>query len=183
MIIKGNSVGCVRSNWNQTDPKEADYIIGKELVENAIQEAKTDANNAQTAADNAQTAADNAQTTANNAQTAAGNAQTAADNAQNMANSAQTKADSKPDIKVVSVTLASGSWSSKEQQVTVNGVLSDTAKCHIIPTPAPASHAAYYDCDVRATAQAANKVTFACEEVPTSNLTVNVAIILQGVTS
>lgn len=81
MIIRGNTIGTTmpRSNWNQNDPKKADYIIGKENVDEAIENAQNSAYNAQTAADNAQTAADNAQTAADNAQTAAGNAQATAD--------------------------------------------------------------------------------------------------------
>ena len=34
MKIRGNTVGTTmpRSNWNQNDPKKADYIVGKENV-------------------------------------------------------------------------------------------------------------------------------------------------------
>lgn len=95
MIIKGNTVGTTmpRANWNQNDPKKADYIIGKEIVDKAIEDAQISADNAQTAADNAHEAADNAQATADNAQTAADNAQAAADNAQTAADNAQATAD------------------------------------------------------------------------------------------
>ena len=42
MIIRGNTVGTTtpRSNWNQADPKKADYIIGHEAVDAAIAAAK-----------------------------------------------------------------------------------------------------------------------------------------------
>ena len=78
MIIKGNTVGTPmpRTNYEQTDPAKADYLKGKNVLDQKIE-------NAQTAANNAQTAADNAQTAANNAQTAADNAQATADNAKN----------------------------------------------------------------------------------------------------
>ena len=81
MIIKGNTVGTPmpRSNWNQSDPTKAHYIIGHEAVDAAIAAAQETANNGVTAAGNAQTAADNAQTAADNALTAAGNAQTNAE--------------------------------------------------------------------------------------------------------
>lgn len=41
MSIWGNVVGNVstRANWNQEDPTKSDYIIGKETVMGAIQEA------------------------------------------------------------------------------------------------------------------------------------------------
>lgn len=39
MIIKGNTVGTTmpRANWDQTDPKKADYIKGKEAVDESIE--------------------------------------------------------------------------------------------------------------------------------------------------
>lgn len=39
MIIRGNVVGNVstRANWNQTDETKSDFIIGKEIVMDAIQ--------------------------------------------------------------------------------------------------------------------------------------------------
>lgn len=102
MIINGPTVGTPtpRTNYEQTDPKKADYLKGKAVLDEKIQEAKTAANNAQTAADKAQTTADSAksaaskaQTSANNAKTAADNAQTTADSATTAANKAQTSAD------------------------------------------------------------------------------------------
>lgn len=69
MIIKGNTVGTPmpRTNYEQTDPAKADFLKGKEVLDQKIAEAKKAGTDAQTAADNAKTAADNAQTTANNA--------------------------------------------------------------------------------------------------------------------
>ena len=42
MSIRGNTVGNVspRANWAQEDPAQADFILGKEQVENAIAETK-----------------------------------------------------------------------------------------------------------------------------------------------
>ena len=42
MIIRGNTVGTTmpRANWNQADPKKADYVVGKETVDAAIQKAQ-----------------------------------------------------------------------------------------------------------------------------------------------
>lgn len=81
MIIKGNTVGTPmpRTNYEQTDPTKADYLRGKEVLDQKIEAARKAGVDA---ASNAQTAADNAQTAADNAQTAAGNAQTAAENAE-----------------------------------------------------------------------------------------------------
>lgn len=48
MKITGNTVGTTmpRSNWNQTDPKKADYIKGKEAVDESIQKAQNTADKA-----------------------------------------------------------------------------------------------------------------------------------------
>ena len=119
MIIKGNTVGIPtpRANWNQNDPRKADYIFGKETVQEAIQDAQTAADNAQNVADNAQTTAYNAQAAADNAQTAADNAQVAADNAQTAAANAQATADNAAPKeyvdakrKVFSFTLTVNDW-------------------------------------------------------------------------
>ena len=74
MKIVGNTVGAInpRTNYEQTDPAKADYLKGKDVLDEKIDNAQTAADNAQTAADNAQTAADNAQTTADDALPKAG---------------------------------------------------------------------------------------------------------------
>lgn len=47
MKIKGNTVGTTmpRANWNQTDPKKADYVVGKDAVDAAIKKAQDTADN------------------------------------------------------------------------------------------------------------------------------------------
>lgn len=76
MIIKGNTVGTTmpRTNYEQTDPKKADYLKGKDALDQKIEDAKKAGTDAQTAADNAKTAADNANSAAGNAQDTANNA-------------------------------------------------------------------------------------------------------------
>ena len=41
-MIRGNTVGslALRANWNQEDPRMADYIIGKETVHEAMAAAQ-----------------------------------------------------------------------------------------------------------------------------------------------
>lgn len=77
-------------------------------------------------------------------------------------------------ITARTVTLASGSWSSKAQAVTCSGV---TASNHVIITPAPASYLNYHKWKVRCTAQAADKLTFTTDGTPSANLTVQVLIL------
>lgn len=78
--------------------------------------------------------------------------------------------------KAVSVvaTLTVAGWSNKTQTVTVSGV---TASNIVYVAPDSASHKDYADAEVICTAQAANQLTFTCENVPTTKLTVNVVIL------
>lgn len=76
----------------------------------------------------------------------------------------------------VTITLSSSSWSSNTQTVTVSGVSATETAQLITPTPAIASQSAYYEAGIMCTGQAANSLTFTCQTVPTSNLTVYVVI-------
>ena len=76
----------------------------------------------------------------------------------------------------VTITLSSSSWSSNTQTVTVSGVVASETAQLITPTPAIVSQSAYYEAGIMCTGQAANSLTFTCQTVPTSNLTVYVVI-------
>lgn len=74
------------------------------------------------------------------------------------------------------VLLNSSGWSDNTQTVTVSGVVASETAQLITPTPAIASQSAYYEAGIMCTGQAANSLTFTCQTVPTSNLTVYVVI-------
>ena len=74
------------------------------------------------------------------------------------------------------ITLTAAGWSSNSQTVAVSGVTADELDQLITPTPAIASQSAYYEAGIMCTGQAANSLTFTCQTVPTSNLTVYVVI-------
>lgn len=76
----------------------------------------------------------------------------------------------------VAITLTTSGWSSNTQTVTVSGVSASETAQLITPTPAIASQSAYYEAGIMCTGQAANSLTFTCQTVPTSNLTVYVVI-------
>lgn len=76
--------------------------------------------------------------------------------------------------KTATATLSTSGWSSNTQTVSVSGV---TATNTVIVSPAPASHAAYAEANVRCTAQASGKLIFTCDDEPTAELTVNVVIL------
>ena len=80
--------------------------------------------------------------------------------------------------KILSITLSASSWDSTAltQTVTATGVLADEMAQSITPTPALSSQTAYYEAGILCTGQAANSLTFACETVPTVDLTVYVII-------
>lgn len=76
----------------------------------------------------------------------------------------------------VAITLTTSAWSNNTQTVTVSGVSATETAQLITPTPAIASQSAYYEAGIMCTGQAANSLTFTCQTVPTSNLTVYVVI-------
>lgn len=71
-------------------------------------------------------------------------------------------------------TLSASGWDSKEQTVTVSGI---TTSQNLVIAPAPESYVAYGESMVRCVTQAADSLTFQCEDVPTASLTVNILIV------
>lgn len=74
------------------------------------------------------------------------------------------------------ITLLAAGWTNSAQTVSVPGVSATETDQLIQPVPASASRAEYESCGVRATAQAANSLTFTCTSVPASDLTVYVCM-------
>lgn len=77
------------------------------------------------------------------------------------------------------VTLTSSGWNSstKQQTVAVSGILTDTTKQCIYPAPVDTSYdSAWNSCGVLCVAQAAGKLTFQCDTVPTASIDVYVTI-------
>lgn len=83
-------------------------------------------------------------------------------------------------MAVTTGTLLASGWSNKSQTISVSGVLEDPNKQAIISVAAPTSLEAYLDSGVNMTAQGAGTLTFSCDAVPTSNLTVNILILTKG---
>lgn len=184
MIIKGNAVGGIRPNWNQTDPEKADYILGKDVVEKAIEDTQKAVEDAKTAAEDAQKAIEDTQKAVEDTQKAVEDAQTAAEDAQTAAEDAQKTADSKADLLTASVTLSASGWSNNVQTVNVAGVTADKEKCHVVPcTPDSVNNELYYNSGVCCEAQLDGKLTFSCKETPGTDIIVNLLILIKGVTS
>lgn len=77
------------------------------------------------------------------------------------------------------VTLTTAGWNSstKQQTVVVSGILADTTKQCIYPAPVDTSYdSAWNSCGVLCVAQAAGKLTFQCDTVPTASIDVYVTI-------
>lgn len=77
-------------------------------------------------------------------------------------------------VKTATVTLSASGWSENAQTASVADVAADSI---VVVAPAPASRKAYIEADVYCSAQGNGTLTFACEDVPSTALTVNVQII------
>ena len=80
--------------------------------------------------------------------------------------------------KAHKVTLTASGWNSstKQQTVAVADVVADETAQLILPMPAAASMTAYNDAGIQCVAQAAGKLTFQCDTVPTADIPVYVTI-------
>lgn len=72
------------------------------------------------------------------------------------------------------VTIATSDWSSLSCTKNVTGM---TASKIVLVSPAPASFTAYTDAGVRCSAQGSGTLSFACDSVPSSSVTVNILIL------
>ena len=70
--------------------------------------------------------------------------------------------------------LTADAWSNNAQTITVAGI---TATDTVVVSPAPASFTAYTSACVYCSAQADGTLSFACEDVPVDDLTVNLLIL------
>lgn len=76
----------------------------------------------------------------------------------------------------VSLTVAGWDSSTKQQTVSVGDVVADETAQLILPMPAAASMSAYNGAGIQCTAQAAGKLTFTADTVPTGAIAVYVTI-------
>ena len=74
-------------------------------------------------------------------------------------------------LSTATVTLTSSGWSDKTQTVSIEGITADNI---VWVSPAPSTHTAYTEANIRATAQAEGSLTFTCDEVPSSNVVAQV---------
>ena len=74
----------------------------------------------------------------------------------------------------VTVTLTAAGWADNTQTVSVSGATDTNVK---VVSPAPASIDEYASCGVKAAAEGAGTITFACTTVPKNDLIINVAIL------
>ena len=80
-------------------------------------------------------------------------------------------------MRKATLTVAGWDSSTKQQTVAVSGILADTTKQCIYPAPVDTSYdSAWNSCGVLCVAQAAGKLTFQCETVPTASIDVYVTI-------
>lgn len=70
------------------------------------------------------------------------------------------------------ITLSASKWSNKQQAVSVEGLSEDDT---VFSTPDASSRELYVESNVKLSAQGEGTLTYVCEEVPASNLTINVS--------
>jgi hypothetical protein len=173
MIIHGNYAGGIfpKPDWNQQDASKADFIKGKEIVEQKISSAHNEAKAAGEAAENAQAAAENAQVAAENAQAAAENAEK---NAKDYAGSLH---------KLLTVAVPASGWSASApytQTIAVQGILATDTPHYSVAYSADTETAlaqkeAFAMVDDLDTSN--GSVKFTCfEEKPEVNLTIQLEV-------
>lgn len=82
--------------------------------------------------------------------------------------------NSKPDTKTITITLPSSGWSNKSQTITANGV---TANNIVVISPVLNNMDDYLKYRIICTTQGANSLTFTCDIVPTSAISLDILII------
>lgn len=85
---------------------------------------------------------------------------------------ARTNLGAQSKLKTATATLTAAGWSSNKQTVTISGI---TANSIVWVSYAAASKEAYGDAGIYASAQGANTLTFTCETVPSTSISVNVS--------
>ena len=83
------------------------------------------------------------------------------------------------EVKMRKVTLPAAGWNSstKQQTVTVSGVLADGTKQKVICSPVDESYdSAWNSCYVQCVGHGADSLTFQCDEIPTAAVEVYVSI-------
>lgn len=83
-------------------------------------------------------------------------------------------------MDATSVILSVAGWSDKEQTVSVPGIITDANRQAVITVAAPDSLETYLDSNIRLTGNGEESLTFTCDDVPPSSVTVNVLILTKG---
>ena len=84
------------------------------------------------------------------------------------------------DLDVFAMNLYSSEWSDNRQTIKISKVLSEESNQAIISVAAPGSLETYLDCNIRMESQSVGEITYVCDDVPSSDVTVNLMILTQG---
>lgn len=162
MIILGN-VLCVnmpRTDYAETDPAKASYLVNRPAQ--AIQDAAERAAAALPRSGGTMTG-----------DIAMGGKKVTGLADPTLESDAASKGYVDGKKAALSVVLPGASWADNTQQVAAPGV---TENNHVLVTAAPESFVPWGEATVRCTAQGAGVLSFACEEVPSRDLTANILI-------
>ena len=78
--------------------------------------------------------------------------------------------------RIISVILSKDAWADNQQSAVVSGVVSDPLSQIITISPDTSCLTEYLDVGVQCIGQSSDTLTFSCEEVPSSDFTIYVAI-------
>jgi hypothetical protein len=83
-------------------------------------------------------------------------------------------------VRTARAVLSSSGWINKSQTVAVAGVVAGDDKQAIVTVADADSLEVYLDCNIRLTGNGEGNLTFECDDVPGSNVDVNVLILTKG---
>ena len=83
-------------------------------------------------------------------------------------------------VKTGRATLLSGGWVNNQQTVAVEGVLAGDDKQAIVTVADPDDLEVYLDCNIKLSGNGEETLIFDCDDVPGSNVRVNVLILTKG---
>lgn len=83
-------------------------------------------------------------------------------------------------VKTSKATLLTGGWANNQQTVAVEGVLAGDDKQAIVTVADPNDLEVYLDCNIKLSENGAGTLTFICDDVPGTNVRVNVLILTKG---
>lgn len=82
-----------------------------------------------------------------------------------------------PKMITSSIVLSISNWIDMSQTVNVSGVTKDETKCQVIISPSILTETEYCDAEIKCIKQGSGMLTFSCQSIPSTDITVNVIVL------